>query len=64
MLTEAAFHNNLDLCLPPLWLTGDNAVMIAAQAFYEYEGRQHGARRTQCGGNPVGGLPNPAVFAI
>ena len=37
MLTKAAAENDLSLCLPPLWLTGDNAAMIATQAFYELE---------------------------
>jgi N6-L-threonylcarbamoyladenine synthase len=37
MLTEAARSRGLTLCLPPLSLCGDNAAMIGAQGYYEYQ---------------------------
>ncbi|MEG2203563.1 MAG: tRNA (adenosine(37)-N6)-threonylcarbamoyltransferase complex transferase subunit TsaD, partial [Oscillospiraceae bacterium] len=36
MLTDEARRRGLRLCLPPLALTGDNAAMIGAQAYYEF----------------------------
>lgn len=36
-LAEAARRRGVKLCLPPLSLCGDNAAMIAAQGYYEYE---------------------------
>lgn len=35
-LTEYANENNIKLYIPPLYLCGDNAAMIGAQAYYEY----------------------------
>lgn len=36
-LAEVARRRGVKLCLPPLSLCGDNAAMIAAQGYYEYE---------------------------
>lgn len=36
-LAEVARRRGVKLCLPPLFLCGDNAAMIAAQGYYEYE---------------------------
>ena len=36
-LREVAGVRKIPLCLPPLSLCGDNAAMIAAQGYYEYE---------------------------
>ena len=35
-LTEYTSKNNIELYIPPLYLCGDNAAMIGAQAYYEY----------------------------
>lgn len=35
-LTDYANENNIKLYIPPLYLCGDNAAMIGAQAYYEY----------------------------
>lgn len=64
MLTEAAAQNNLDLCLPPLWLTGDNAVMVAAQAFYEYEAGNRAPDELNAVATLSVNYQNPAVFAV
>lgn len=37
MLTEECSRRGLELYLPPLSLCGDNAAMIGAQAYYEYQ---------------------------
>ena len=36
-LTEYTSVNNVELYIPPLYLCGDNAAMIGAQAYYEYK---------------------------
>ncbi|MCL2056231.1 MAG: tRNA (adenosine(37)-N6)-threonylcarbamoyltransferase complex transferase subunit TsaD [Oscillospiraceae bacterium] len=36
MLTDAAKKHGLELFIPPIWLCGDNAAMIGAQAYYEF----------------------------
>ena len=36
MLGQAAEKHGMELFIPPLWLCGDNAAMIGAQAYYEY----------------------------
>lgn len=40
-LSAEAKKEGIDLCLPPLWLCGDNAAMIGAAAFFAYK---NGAR--------------------
>lgn len=37
MLENAAADNGFELFMPPLWLCGDNAAMIGAQGWFEYE---------------------------
>ncbi len=36
MLEEEGKTRGVRICMPPLWLPGDNAAMIGAQAYYEF----------------------------
>lgn len=64
MLQQEAKQRGLRLCMPPLSLTGDNAAMIGAQAFYEYQA----GHIAPAGLNAVATLPvaqgAPADFCV
>ena len=59
-LTQLAQERGVRLYLPPLALCGDNAAMIGAQAFYEYQsGVRAGADL-----NAYATMPVDALFGI
>jgi N6-L-threonylcarbamoyladenine synthase len=62
MLLRQAAKSRLSLCIPPLWLTGDNAAMIAAQAFYEFRAGNIAGTRLNALASVEIDYESPAVF--